>query len=160
MQKLESGQQITFLITVRITVLCYPVSTKEIISDKLGIFISVFGLLEACVCKKKKIPGVKWNYVGQFCTYSFVRHERMRQFTNIEYRHGFSKLRCFRKVWNRMPFYHRITGSLFNGDPNQSNTRLFILCFRICTTRFGILFIKKDTTSCDLLVCSINWRPL
>ena len=30
-----------------------------------------------------------------------------------------------------------------NAYSTQSNTRLFILCLRICTIRFGILFFKK-----------------
>ena len=46
---------------------------------------------------------------------SYVRHEEVQQqkFPKIEYRHGLGKRRRSRKGWNRMPFYHRITGSLF-----------------------------------------------
>ena len=34
--------------------------------------------------------------------------------------HGLSKIRRFRKVWNAMPFYHRINCSLLNERLLQS----------------------------------------
>ena len=56
--------------------------------------------------------------IDNLCIYSFGPLEHMQQFPKSEY--GLSKIRRFRKVWNAMPFYHRMVCILLNERLLQS----------------------------------------
>ena len=112
--------------------------------------LPIYPSLESYNCKPSSSRLAFCNTsIYNFCIYSFVRHEQMQQFAQIEYRCGLSKLRRFRKVWIECYYITRllVICSMY-AYFNQSYTRLFMLSFRTCMTRFGILFFKHDVTSC------------
>ena len=87
----------------------------------------------------------------------------MQQFPKTEHRHDLSKVRRFRKVLNRMPFYHRITRGLFNERLLQSksyNTFYFVPP-DLPIIRFGnIVYFKDGMTSGDLVTLQYKLTSL